>query len=187
MNPRYAKDSDDVSWLLSGALLAAVLWHYWHHLTLKQHRQLLWLVGIVQAGCVGLLIVIVLHYRRKKRHTRLLPRQWPKMSGLQFEQQIVIWLTTNGFSPVSTTEYYDQGIDIVAAQNGIVYGVQVKKSSRPVGVAAIRAAVAGLTSYGCEQAIVVTNSVFTAQAGRLAKANNCRLIDGGELIRGLVG
>ncbi len=103
------------------------------------------------------------------------------MSGKQFERQIVIWLKNQGYNQVVTTEYYDKGIDIIASNSGISLGVQVKRSNRPVGVSAIRAAVTGIASYGCSQSMVVTNSTFTAQARDLAQANHCQLIDGNAL------
>ena len=118
----------------------------------------------------------------KKRNV-LKPNKWDHMSGRQFEDQIVIWLKQCGYRQIRKTEYYDQGIDIIAAKSGVVLGIQVKRSNKPVGVNAVRAAVAGLKSYACSQAMVVTNATFTKAAIRLAESNDCKLTDGSGLIK----
>ncbi len=104
------------------------------------------------------------------------------MTGVAFENQMVIWLKSQGYEAVAKTEYFDMGIDILASKEGIRYGIQVKRSKQPVGVAAIRAAVTGLNSYQCDRAMVITNSTFTYKALKLAKDNDCALINGTDLI-----
>lgn len=183
MNPRV-RAFDDSALLLGAALLGAFIWRYWHSLNLKHRQQLLFWIGSMQVLALILIVLWIIYYRQRNKYKRLLPKQWQKMSGVQFERQMIIWLAKNGFSSLRTTEYYDQGVGIVAVKDGVSFGIQVKRSARPVGVSAVRAVVAGLKSYNCEQAMVVTNASFTAQARNLAMINNCRLIDGSELIRG---
>ena len=45
----------------------------------------------------------------------------------------------------------------------------------------LMAFVAGMTFYGCDSCVVITNSRFTITAIRLAQANGCRLIDGAQI------
>jgi restriction system protein len=99
------------------------------------------------------------------------------MNGLEFEYYIAELLRKNGFHKVSLTEKYDLGIDIIAEKDGIHWGIQVKRCSGLVRANAVRQAVTGLNIYGCDQAMVITNSTYSATARRLANANNCVLVD----------
>jgi restriction system protein len=122
----------------------------------------------------------------KSNNYHLKPKEWDKMSGLEFEKQIVIWLKLVGYKQVRKTEYFDQGIDIIAAKPGKIVGVQVKRSNKPVGIAAVRAAVTGLKIYGCSHAMVVTNYRFTNKAISLAKTNDCQLVNGIDLKKSIL-
>ncbi len=153
------------------------------------HRKLLRnIFDLVWVTCSFAILLLaayfIANWLRQKRNI-LRPKRWDNMNGLEFEDQIVIWLNKCGYSHIEKTEYFDQGVDILAAKQGYVFGVQVKRASKPVGVAAVRAAVAGLKIYGCNQAMVVTNTKFTPSAVRLANVNDCILIDGDRLRRGI--
>ena len=52
-----------------------------------------------------------------------------------------------------------------------------------VGNSAVQEAVAGKSYYDCDEAMVITNSVFYPGAIVLAKANDVTLIDGTQLKR----
>ena len=173
MKPAHKATSND-DWALIIFAIAAVGY-------IEQRLHLASLVAYLLIASLvifilGVLALLGVAFRRKQH--QLQPEQWDEMSGRKFEDQIVLWLKQCGYTKVRKTEYFDQGIDIIAAQPGKILGVQVKRSSRPVGVNAVRAAVAGLKSYGCTQAMVVTNSSFTPAATRLAEANDCLLRDG---------
>ena len=175
--------SDSGALFLVGALLFGLLWRYSHALAQPSLFLLAVIVIVLAVSLVVTLLSVILLRRRRLSQIELKPHQWANMSGARFEDQMVIWLKNQDYAPVVKTEYYDQGIDILATKATVSYGIQVKRSSRRVGVAAVRAAVAGLNSYGCDQAMVLTNSTFTNQARSLARANNCLLIDGSELLR----
>ena len=179
----HASASDSGALFLSGALLFGLLWHYSRS---KAHFDSFKLILIASLALTALLLfafTTILLRRHKLNRAQLKPQQWDSMSGTRFEDQMVIWLKSCGYNPVVKTQYYDWGIDILATKDAISYGVQVKRSARRVGVNAVRAAVAGLNSYGCDQAMVLTNATFTTQAQSLARTNNCLLIDGSELLR----
>lgn len=177
MDYRYSrKTTDGGAAVLAAALVFALLISRRHKLETMLSAALI--TAAILLLSVGTGVLVRIHSAKK---AVLRPSSWDKMNGLQFEDQIVIWLKTQGYSEVQKTQYYDQGIDILAAKPGEVVGVQVKRSAKAVGVAAIRAAVAGLAAYGCSRAMVVTNSSFTAAAIRLARANNCELINGERL------
>lgn len=103
------------------------------------------------------------------------------MSGIEFERYIAALLKKRGFTNVRLTERYDWGVDIIAHKDGIRWGVQTKRSSGLVKVAAVRQVVAGLNKYGCERSMVITNGVFSGQAVEIARYNNCILINRKQL------
>jgi len=70
---------------------------------------------------------------------------------------------------------------------GRTIAVQAKCYAGSVGNAAVQEAHAGKSFYGCDSSIVITSSVFTSGAIKLANAVGCVLIDGSQipkLIRG---
>ncbi len=99
------------------------------------------------------------------------------MRSLEFEHYVAMLLKNNGYHNVSLTEKYDLGVDIIAEKGGMRWGVQVKHYSGLVKASAVRQVVAGLKMYGCDRAMVVTNSTYSATARKLAAGNHCELID----------
>ncbi len=105
------------------------------------------------------------------------------MDGLAFEKYVANILREQGYSNISLTEQYDYGVDIIATRNGIRWGIQVKRYSGLVKADAVRQVVTGLRLYGCDRAMVITNSEFSSVAVRLAESNDCVLIGRNELFR----
>lgn len=64
--------------------------------------------------------------------------------------------------------------------------IQAKRFKRKVGIKAIQEAVAAKGYYDCSQAMVVTNSFYTLQAVKLAKANDVQLWDRNDLIKAIL-
>lgn len=105
-----------------------------------------------------------------------------RMSGEEFEQYVQEVLKRNGYKHVLLTKRSgDYGIDILAEYKGEHYAFQCKKYAKPVGVAAVQQAYSGCQYYECDQAVVVTNNRFTAQAIALAQTNDVILWDGEKL------
>lgn len=105
------------------------------------------------------------------------------MDGLAFEKYVANLLEQQGYSNISLTEQYDYGVDIIATKNNIRWGIQVKRYSGLVKAEAVRQVVTGLRVYGCDRAMVITNSVFSRVAVQLANSNECVLVDRSELAR----
>ena len=72
---------------------------------------------------------------------------------------------------------YDTDVDIIATKDNIRWGIQVKRYSGLVKAEAVRQVVTGLRVYGCDRAMVITNSVFSRVAIQLANSNECVLVD----------
>ncbi len=99
------------------------------------------------------------------------------MDGLGFEKYIANTLKKQGYSNVTLTQQYDYGVDIIANKDGVRWGIQVKRYSGLVKADAARQVVTGLRVYGCERAMVITNSTYSRVALELARSNGCELID----------
>ena len=94
-----------------------------------------------------------------------------EMTGWEFERWLQRFLEGVGYEVEATPYRGDFGADFVLTWNGMRIAVQAKRSSRPVGVRAVQEVVAAAGYYGCERAMVITNSSFTEQAIVLARAN----------------
>lgn len=101
------------------------------------------------------------------------------LTGVEYEYNIAAYLKRKGYWGVKVTKASgDYGVDITAHKYGKKYAVQCKYYTQPVGVAAVQEVVAGRAYYGCDRAMVVTNSTYTTAAKELAKCNNVTLLEG---------
>lgn len=105
------------------------------------------------------------------------------MDGIEFEKYVARMLKRQGYSQIRLTEKYDYGVDIVAAKDGVRWGIQAKRYSGLVKADAVRQVVTGLRIYDCDRTMVITNSVFSRVAIQLAHSNDCVLIDRSGLAR----
>ncbi len=99
------------------------------------------------------------------------------MTGTRFEQYVEALLTSQGFHVTHTGQSGDLGVDLVASKPPLKLAVQCKRLGEPVSRRAVSDAVAGMTYYHCNAAMVVTNSHFTPGAQDLARSTRCQLID----------
>lgn len=101
----------------------------------------------------------------------------------QFENQCADTLREIGWFARVTSLSGDQGIDIVADKLGCVVVIQCKLYSRPVGSRAVQEAAVGLIIEKAHYAAVVSNASYTAQARRMAKSANVKLLAPSDLER----
>lgn len=101
------------------------------------------------------------------------------MDGHDYEYVVARYLKGHGYTGAKVTKASgDYGVDVTAHKGGHTYAVQCKYYSNPVGISAVQEVVAGKAFYGCDAAMVVTNSTFTKAARDLAKANGVILLEG---------
>lgn len=143
----------------------------WTHRAVLEHIAF---IALASLGCT-LVLRIGWRYFAYRRSTWL--GSIDSMNSFEFEQYVAILMRNNGYRNVSLTEKYDMGVDIIAEKNGVRWGVQVKHYSGLVKASAVRQVVTGLKLYGCDRAMVVTNSTYSATARKLAAGNDCELID----------
>lgn len=147
------------------------------------HREQLISIAYIAFSVMIYLLLIRICWKVITTRTHLRHQAVDDMDGIEFEKYVADLLKRNGFHGVRLTEQYDYGVDIIAEKDGIRWGIQAKRYSGPVGADAVRQVVAGLRLYGCDKAMVVTNSTFSTFAKKLAFGNDCVLIDRAGLRR----
>jgi len=155
-------------------ILAVTVWTHRHWLLYVAYGLLL--IAII-------LVAIKLLSQRGFQRRQTIPTNIDFMDGLDFERYVADLLKLHGFHNASLTEQYDMGVDIVAEKEGQRWGIQVKRYSGLVKVAAVRQVVTALKFYDCDRAMVVTNSTYSNVARHLAESNDCVLIDGASLAK----
>lgn len=101
------------------------------------------------------------------------------MTGIEFEGYCAEMLIRNGFCRVMVTPPSgDYGADIVAYdKQGCKWVFQCKRFKNKVGNKAVQEVVAAKAHYQAEYSAVMTNSVLTDGARRLARENNVVLYE----------
>jgi predicted nucleic acid-binding Zn-ribbon protein len=103
------------------------------------------------------------------------------MSGEAFESCLSDLYEKMGYIVESTPVTGDQGADLIITKHGIRSVVQAKRYSSAVGNSAVQQAIAALSYYQGNKAVVVTNNYFTQSAVKLAKSANVELMDRDKL------
>jgi restriction system protein len=110
-----------------------------------------------------------------------------RMPGPEFERYLGTMFRRLGYRvDLVGSARGDFGCDLLLRKDGRRIVVQAKRWQKNVGVKAVQEAVAAKAMYDCTDAAVATNSYFTEQARKLARANKVRLYDREELIRTLL-
>lgn len=109
-----------------------------------------------------------------------------RMTGRQFEEKMSFLLESKGYRVELTPYIGDWGADLVVSRDGRKSVVQLKRWNRPVNTKAIQEVVASKAKYGCENAMVITNSQFTKAARELARVNHVELWGRDRVARELI-
>ena len=106
------------------------------------------------------------------------------MEGREFEFFCSDLLKKIGFIKVKVTPGSgDQGVDILAEKEGVLYAIQCKCYSSPLSNTPIQEVHAGKAFYSCHVGVVLTNSTFTPGATALAEKTGVLLWDRSWLIQ----
>lgn len=99
-------------------------------------------------------------------------------TGEEYEEFVAGYLERQGFRVLGHTgRSGDLGVDLVARKGLKTYAVQCKFYSGLVDGAAVQQVVAGMACYGCNAALVVTNSSLTPGAWTLARRNEVEVME----------
>lgn len=105
--------------------------------------------------------------------------------GIIFEKQVLALLKKMGFDAEMTKASGDGGIDIIAHKHDDIVGgkfiIQCKNWSKPIGEPPIRDLYGVVASENANKGLLITQSVFTAQAVEFAQGKPLELIDGQKL------
>lgn len=135
-----------------------------------------WLFAAALAAAYIIFIVAYVFWKRRKGEPIPPVDVTFGMTGREFEAYVALVYTRLGYKVSETPASHDQGIDLVV-KRFIRTGIQVKCFSGTVNNHAVQEAAAGKKYYRLMKVCVVTNSIFTAGAKRLAAKNRVRLID----------
>jgi restriction system protein len=133
-----------------------------------------------------LLMRLAQDWYERRRLARAGMLEIDQMSGDEFERRLAVLFRTLGYSVTHTGKIGDWGADLVISKGGKRTVVQAKRYNKNVGVPAVQQAVTAKAKYDCTDAMVVTNSRFTAPARELARANAVELWDREQLIARLL-
>ena len=112
---------------------------------------------------------------QSNKHTQL---SIDDMDGSQFEIWCAELLRNKGFSDVTVNgKSGDQGVDILATNEGVKYAIQCKCYSSDLGNTPIQEVYAGKIFYNCHVAVVMTNRKFTPGGVELAESTGVLLWD----------
>lgn len=151
--------------------------------------QCLWIVENVfpmiklRDICIGLVAGVIIILRKplwrlvKRKYQKRAYLKSPiskvdKMDGHEFEDYLKAHFEKLGYRCKNVgSNGHDYGVDLIIYKNGINTAVQAKRYNDSVGIKAVQEIVSGKDYYGCDHAMVVTNSRFTSSAVKLA--NKC--------------
>lgn len=115
--------------------------------------------------------------QRRERPRALQIAAVDQMAGREFEFYVAELLTHQGFAAQVTQGSNDLGVDIIARNGARRIAVQCKRYDHKVDRNAISDVVGGMSHYGCNAGMVVTNNYFQRGATKLANSNSITLID----------
>lgn len=102
----------------------------------------------------------------------------PQNNGYGFEEYVAKIFFKKGYFVETTKKSGDFGADIILSKNNKKIVIQTKFYSSSVGVEAVQQIHAAKGYYNADEAWVITNNKYTAQAFELAKKVNVLLLDG---------
>ncbi len=141
---------------------------------------------IMFAGMALLLIIqLILRNVEKQKLSKLGIADIDRLSGRDFEKYLEVLFEKKGHKVTRTKYIGDYGADLIVESGSNKTVIQAKRFKSKVGVKAVQEAVASKGYYSCQNAMVVTNSNFTDQAIKLAKANKVELWGRKKLIEEL--
>ncbi|MEG4984830.1 restriction endonuclease [Microcoleus sp. BR0-C5] len=108
--------------------------------------------------------------------------QVDRMTGEEFEEFLACCFRNLGYGVEMTPKTGDFGADLILSKARNKTVVQAKRYQGKVGNSAVQEVVSAVKYYGAQDAIVITNSMFTSNAHKLAQANGVQLWGREQLI-----
>jgi restriction system protein len=105
-----------------------------------------------------------------------------RMTGIQFEEYLIMFFEACGYQATKTPSSHDQGADIILKLLGESIAVQAKRQKNPVGNKAVQEVFAAKKYYLAHKAMVITTCTFTKSAIDLANRLGVDLWDRKKLL-----
>lgn len=99
----------------------------------------------------------------------------------EYESAVAHYLTQLGWGAIATSGSGDQGVDVIAENNGIKLVIQCKLYSQPVGNSSVQQVYSATGYVRGNISAVVTNSTYTKSARQLAESLGVHLLHHSEL------
>jgi len=121
---------------------------------------------------------ILFYFFKKHKLSKAGMNEIDVMDGKTFEEFLAGLFQKMGYTVKHVGSFAgDYGADLIITKDDRVIAVQAKRHKSVIGVDAIREVLGSIKMCQCNRAMVVTNSYFTKQAKKLARANNIQLWD----------
>lgn len=128
--------------------------------------------------------IYVLYKKRRENNLKNSTiKKIDNMSGEEFEEFLQVVFKNMHYKTMLTPITGDYGADLLVKKNGVKTVIQAKRWKNTVGVEAVQQVVASMRYYKATDAMVITNNYYSQNAINLAKANNVRLWDRGDVIK----
>lgn len=128
---------------------------------------------------IMILMIIVTVGMKMMKVNRLKSSGMPtidRMRGEEFEEYLAHFFKGEGYRVRLTPKSNDYGADLIIEKNNRIV-IQAKRYRNKVGIAAVQQVIGAKAHYHADEAWVITNSIYSPQATKLAQSNNVRLIN----------
>lgn len=171
------KKKDPLEEVLGGIVLFVVVGVF------MATNSVFWSLAAAVCVFVGIgMIIMTVNAKKQKKINESGILQVDKMTGVQFEDFLMLRYKSMGFMVKGTPTSGDFGADLLLVKGSNKIVVQAKRYSKTVGLKAVQEVNSAKPHYKANEAWVVTNNYFTPAAKKLAATNNVRLIDRDQLI-----
>ncbi len=105
------------------------------------------------------------------------------MTPLQFEVFVREVYARLGYEAELTKRSGDEGVDVLAKKDGLIYAIQVKKTAKPIGSPVIQTLLGSMANIEADRGICVASAGFTRDAQRFAAGKPIILVGQEDLAR----
>lgn len=141
---------------------------------------------VILIACIAIFYIVVkllfLSYKKAKYLSSDISAI-DTMKGVEFEEYLKLMFEKKGYRVELTPKTADYGVDLVCKKKNEETGekeeivIQAKRYRDKIGIKAVQELIGGMHYYDCPNGMVITNSLFTDNARRLAEKSNVVLWD----------
>lgn len=171
------KMKDPLEEIIGGALMLSVVGTFIYTRSIYIAMTIGFLLLVIT-----LIIMGIIKSKRNKKINASGIVHIDRMTGIQFEEFLMLRYKSRGYEVRDTPKTGDFGADMILQKDSKKIVVQAKRYSKSVGIKAVQEVTSAKPYYKADEAWIVTNNYFTKAAVKLAYSNNIKLIDREQLI-----